>query len=905
MSKVSAFKELVERATRGGADAGQLSRDECLRATREFAKERRAEIRSRHDEGESGGQIAKMLSDTADVIVSGVYYFGVALLNVPRASLSRTCLCALGGYGRGVLNPYSDLDVCFLYEGGISDPIKRLNQFVMPFLWDSGFIVGYGIRSVNEARKLSSEDPEVFTSYLESRLVCGESSVFARMKMLIGDLKPKILSQGYVDARIHSRFEGLSDSENHLFAPEPNIKENAGGLRDYHTALWLLMVAHDVATVDEASARGIITQEEHLDIVEAVDFEYRIRNELHFCAGKTDDRLTFNNQRQVAKAFEYDSHNKPDTVHLMQDYYAAASRLRRFLHIVASLSRGPSLGSILPSAGELEHDCIVQDGVFFVGVGDEKWFSHNPARLMDIYWRCARNNLELSRASERMVTANLDLINEGFLESDLIRRFFVAICNRPFKAGRILRQMSRTGVLGRYIPEFGEVEGVLRYEDFHHYPVDEHSLLAVEALAEIPGMDSPVGRCLREALENLSDPYILVMAILFHDLGKAAGEVHVAEGVRRTRSICERIGMPEEDAERITFLVEHHMLMNNISQYRDTDDLEILEKFADTIKTEQRLRALFLLSFCDLYAVGPNVWNDWKGTLLLQLYLRTVKRLLGRAETVGEAYWKSEKAEQIRALTRVDLQSKVEEHLQGLGQRYFVAFSPEQVAAHLECVEQAEKTGVVVYSQEDAANSQSVITVCTKDRHGLFGMLAGAFSSLLVDVTSAAVFTRPDGMVVDVFHACDARQRRPLTRNQLANIEATLRQILLENRELTELVEGSRRRLFALLQPRVPVPTRVLFDNYSSRHHTVIDVETGDRTGLLYDIVQAITDAGLEIATARIVTDARRVRDSFYVYYDRGSQRKVENDQDQEAIRDRILEAIHPRSAVETTGDST
>ncbi len=414
-------------------------------------------------------------------------------------------------------------------------------------------------------------------------------------------------------------------------------------------------------------------------------------------------------------------------------------------------------------------------------------------------------------------------------------------------------------------------------------------------------MEGAVARCLREALDNLADPYVLVMAILCHDMGKAAGEVHVAESTRLTRNLCERMGLSEDDTERIAFLVEHHMLMNNLSQFRDTDDEHILMQFAGTIKTEHRLRALFLLSYADLSAVGPNVWTEWKGALLMQLYLRTVKRLLGPVDSVGETYWKSAKAEEVRRAAPAALRDGVSDHLEQMGQRYFLAFQPEQIAAHLACIEEARETGLSVSCADDAVNGHSDVVIVTRDCHGLFCKIAGCFSSQLLDVSGAALFTRPDGFVIDRFSVTDARARRPLTTAQLRNLTRVLREVLTEGREVQEYVTKARTRIFALLQPRVPVPTRISFDNQSSHTQTVVDIVTGDRTGLLYDITRAMAEAGLDIWTARIVTDARRVRDSFYVNINRC---RIESGEAQEAVRACIHDAIHPRTPVEAEGEA-
>lgn len=863
------FAELVELARNDASLFLNVPRQELVGAAREYMAGRRAEIRARHEAGESGANVIRMLAESADKLLRGVLDFGLCSVENPDALLSRASLLALGGYGRGELSPYSDLDVCLLYDGTLDDNIRALNSFMIPFLWDMGFEICYSIRSVKETMELVSNDLKAFTCVLESRLISGDSTTFARLKLQLRELlASREMSSSYVQAKARERYDLLPEEHRDLYRSEPNVKETRGGLRDFHTALWLLMMTYGPLSLDDVVSLGIISEEEHLSFVQSLDFLWRLRNELHFHAGKQEDRLTYENQKHVARAFGYGEGGEEDMHRLMQDYYASCRKLRRLLRIATQVcDRHPSAGvavdsSLLPARVQI----VVTEGQLDAGHEDVRWFDEQPSRLMEVFWECARHQVPLSRATERQVADSLRLVTDAFRSNDLVRRFFIAICNRPLHAGYALRQASNSGLLGRYLPEFGAIQGVICYEDFHHYPVDEHTLRAVEALALLPHMEGSVGSCLHKALEHLPDPYILVMAILFHDLGKVGGgDGHVERGVEVARHICQRIGMPEDDTERIAFLVEHHMLMTRISQHRDTDDSDIVESFAATMKTEERLRTLFLLSYADLHAVGPAVWNDWKGALLTKLYLKAEKILLGRAEVLEDEFWKSPKADEVRRLVPEELRDEVDVHLQGLGERYFLAFSPRHIALHLECVAESREKRLALRCTTHEQTGMSEIVVCTADRHGLFSKIAGSFASQLIDINNAALFTRPDGCVVDCFTVRDATRGQPLTEHQFEAVEEVLRAVLLKEEDVQGYVDQSRRRLFALLQPRVAAATRVTFDDDSSRTHTVIDVETGDRTGLLYDITRAMADAGLDIATARIVTDVRRVRDSFYV----------------------------------------
>jgi len=900
----ASFTELVDLARRDPEAFLQVPRNEILEAAREYVARERARIRARHDAGESGANVVHMLSETADHLLRGVLDFGLCHVENPGALLNHACLLAMGGYGRGELAPHSDLDVCLLYDGPLDDNIRALNSFMIPFLWDMGFETCYSIRSVEQTVELVGRDLKSFTCVLESRMIAGDSTTFARLKLQLRELvASREMSSSYVRAKARERYDLLPKEHQDLYQSEPNLKETRGGLRDFHTALWLFMMTYGPLTLDDVASLGMISEEEHLSFVQSLDFLWRLRNELHFHSGRQDDRLTYDNQKHAARAFGYGTGSEQDMHRLMQDYYAACRKMRRLLRIATqTCDRHPGAAV---AAGVAQTPPRVQiavaEGQLEAGNEDIRWFAEQPARLMEVFWECARRQVPLSRATERQVAASLHLVTEAFRSNDLVRRFFIAICNRPLQAGYALRQASNAGLLGRYIPEFGAVQSLICYEDFHHYPVDEHTLKAVEALAATPSMEGPVGSCLHKALEHLPDPYILVMAILFHDLGKAGGgEGHVERGVEIARNICQRIGLPEDDTERIAFLVEHHMLMTRISQHRDIDDSDIVENFAATMKTEERLRTLLLLSYADLAAVGPGVWNDWKGTLLTKLYLKAERILLGRAEVLGEEFWKSPKAEEVRRIAPEPLRDEVDAHLKGLGERYLLAFSPRHIAQHLKCVAEAREKRLAIQGTTNEETGMSEIVVSTPDRHGLFSKIAGSFTAELVDINNAALFTRPDGLVVDCFTVRDAQRGQPLTEAQFEAVRHVLKAVLLDEQDVQEFVDRSRRRLFALLQPRVPAATHIAFDNESSRTHTVIDVETGDRTGLLYDITRAMADAELDISTARIVTDVRRVRDSFYVTL---HDLKLENEQTKAEIREVIHNAIHPRTLAEKMGE--
>jgi [protein-PII] uridylyltransferase len=894
------FSELVELARARDESFAHIPREECLEAARSFAQAKRDEMRRRHEAGESGENVVRGLSKIADELLSGVFEFATYAAGKKKVNLlRRISLCAQGGYGRALLNPHSDLDIVLIHEGRHDRLIRSVNEYVVPFLWDTGYDVGYAVRSIKETLLLAKNDTKVFTSYLECRLIFGGTGPFARLCLSIRKLKPADMAECFAELKLRERASEESDETQSLYAVEPNVKTGDGGLRDFNTALWLLKLAHDASSLDEAAGLSLISDEERLELAEALDLIWRVRTELHFQTGKCEDRLTHDLQRSVAKAFGYIDNESEDVRRFMEDYYSAARKLRRFLSTAARICDYTGAASMLASPRPETKEITVEDGELYAGLSDPHWFEENPARLMSVFGECSRQGVILSHPTERRVVENLSLVGDAFRSSNLVRRFFLALCNRPYQAGSALRQASQAGVLPRYIPEFAAVQNIIRFEEFHHYPVDEHTLRAIEALADLVDMEGKIGECLRSALEHISDPYILVVSLLCHDLGKASGHKHVEEGVELAYNIGERIGLAEEDIERIVFLIRHHMLLNDIAMYRDTDDLDIVQSFAEKMGSEDRLRALFVHSYADMKAVGPNVWNDWKGELLMKLYLRAEKFLLGRAESPLENFWTLPKADEVRAQVDSGLAEEVENHIRDYGERYFLAFPPEHIAKHMACIREAETEGFAVRFFKNEALDTTEVVVCTRDHSGVFSKMAGCFASQLIDVGKAALFTRPDGLALDCFTTVNASRKKPLTKAQRTSTERVLRSVLMDQKTVDEYLEPSRKRIFALLQPAVPVPTRIVFDNDSSRTHTVLDLQSGDRIGLLYDIACTLTEHRVDIASARIYTDARRVRDSFYIS---SGNSKIEDKETLAELDESLREAIHPRPVAKAEG---
>lgn len=882
------INELVNIARTNRSAFRAINRNVCLEAVRSHVTLRRKQIRAAHDAGESGSTTLRLLTELCDDTVRAVFDFALASTANPERLERQTALCALGGYGRGEMSPCSDLDVSLVFDCPMDPDIEALNTYLLPFFWDLGFTAGYTLHSVFDATELVASDPRVYTTYSQGRLVYGDTTTFGRLKMILLDMDAGNREAILAYVRRRERAESLPEAHRDVYALEPDIKENSGGLRDFHAGLWMIMLSHGVISLDELAAMGQISRLEHLELLNGLDFIWRIRNELHFHTGRAEDKLTFTLQEHVAQAFGYGG--TPHAIaRLMEDYYGAACRVHGFLQIAARICEQPSFMRFIDQNPPGKSKYTVYQQQLCVDPSDKNWFAENPPRLMEVIWECSRRAKPLSLATAHWVSGNLHLVNEEFRRNDAVRRYFMAICRNPMQAGLAFREAAKTGLLAAYLPEFKAVTGIMRYEDFHSYPVDEHTLRALEALARLNDPTIDLATILHQIYEQISDPHILVLAILFHDLGKAFGESHVADSIRVAGDIGHRIGIDAYDLDRISLLVKHHMLMSEIAFYRDTDDLEVISGFSQIVKTADILNMLLLLTYADLMAVAPNVWNEWKGALLLKLFLKAQRLLTGRTGHTFDVSYVQPKLDKVHELAEAARLQDVDGYLEALGERYILGFTPEQIVIHMKCLAEAQIVGLAVRCTRQPDLGTSEVVVCTRDRHGLFAEIAGAFSSQLINVRNAALFTREDGWVVDSFLVDNASNGKAMTNNEVEALKRVLIHVILENGDIQEYVDKSRRRLFALAHPAPNVKPLISIDNTASPVESVIDIVAGDRTGLLYDIAHTLSEMGIDFRAAHIVTDVGRARDAFYV---RMNGSKLEEEKLKEWILRRLQDVI-------------
>jgi [protein-PII] uridylyltransferase len=673
---------------------------------------------------------------------------------------------------------------------------------------------------------------------------------------------------------------------------EPNVKESAGGLRDIHTAMWLTSTKFGTRTLRELADKRLINGREQKTTDGALTFLWRVRNELHFLSGHKNDVLSRDIQPQIAKNFGYTGDELSLPVEkFMRDYYLHARVIHRVSRrLIArcreTLSRRASVQRRLRQEA-LADGLIVLDEQLHLAQADGRAFREEPVRLIKVFWHSHHLGFELGVDVERAIEDSLDLIDDAFRASPEARELFLGICRSWGRTAQTLREMHELGVLGRYLPEWGALTCLVQYDIYHKFTADQHSLIAVQNLEALAPGQSPDSEGNAQVVSELERPGLLMLGMLLHDIGKGKGHGHVAKGIPLIETLSARMGLAPEDADKVIFLVAHHLTMSHVAQRRDIDDPKTIETLAGVCRTPERLRMLYLLTCADMRAVGPGVMTGWQAQILWDLYARTLTRLTGGQR---ERPTRESVAQRVTEAMRGDVaRTAVAAHLALLSDRYLTTTSPQRIAAHLRLLDRLADGGVLateLFHHPDLGSSELV--VATRDVPGLFSIIAGTLASQGINILSAQIHTRADGIALDTFQVNDpfgeavteeARWRRTLE---------ALRLVLRGEASVEDLL--ARRRAVYPSGDGVPGPPKISVDNQISDSRTVVEVKCPDRVGLLYVITRTLSGHGLDIASARIATEIDHAYDTFYVTDRQG--RRLEDEAAMARVRESLEDAL-------------
>jgi len=893
------------------------TRAETLRVYKRFRKIEEARLLMAHRAGGGGLEICEARSDVLDVALKHLWgELTTTELQTPPAKLP-VSLIATGGYGRRQMNPFSDVDLMFLVSDNIGKDLEQVCKLIsafITFLWDIGFCVGdSSTRSVDEAMRSANQDNQVKTALIEARAIAGNDAPFTEFKQRFD----KECMDGHAKDFLRMRQQDLTDRhnkhENTPFVQEPNIKNGCGGLRDHQNAIWTTYAKHGTVKLRDLIKKDLLTLNALRDMERAYDFLLRVRTEMHYAEKREQDVLTLRLQGIVATNLGY--RHKKILVRIeefMRDYYRHTSNL---LHRTSELMDRYHLQSI-----ETEKPGIVDrllrrrapkterfDGFYSknerIYAEHDNIFKEDPPRLIRLFVHTQQRHLRLSPELFNLVQKSYGLINITLRYNKAARESFEGIISQKGDVGRTLRQMHRVGVLGRYMPEFGALTCLVQHEFFHRYTADEHTLRTIDKLDALAGQPQKGYELYQKLFHELQEPFILYLALLLHDSGRALNTAtHSDASATLALRVSRRFQIKGSRLRLLMFLVDHHLTLYRTATSKNIEDPKVIAEFADIVRSKQNLDALVVMTLVDSQGTSDQSWNNWKESLILQLYRATVRYLNDPSDFLRSATAPlKELGSAIRRKLDSDYEHEIAAHVRHMPRSYFNFRDAETIAKHIEwfrdffkkALEEPVNQSILPTLIWDDKPEQGIseLTVICWDRHLLLGRVTGALSAMNINILGADFYRRSDDCVIDIFRVTRS-DFTPVTNDR---VKARVKN-LVEESFTNEVIDFSsaivehRRRNRNFEEVAAEVPQRVMVNNTLSPEYTIIELQALDRIGLLHDVFMAIGRLGLNVCHARISTEKGVAIDSIYLQNKR--EQKIEAPEMLEKLNDSLHEAV-------------
>ena len=870
------------------------------------------EIRSRFDTGTKGLEAASLRSHLIDEYLRALFRFTTE--NLYRATnptdAERLAIVAVGGYGRGQLAPFSDVDLLFLSPYKQTPWGEQVVEHLYYLLWDTGLKVGHATRSLGESIRYAKSDITVRTALLESRFIAGDRALFKTLRRRFNRTIVAGSGPDFVEAKLQERDERHRQKGDSRYVVEPNIKEGKGGLRDLHTLYWIGKYLYRVDQVSELVSRGVLTRREYHRFVKASDFLWTVRHQLHYLANRAEERLTFDVQPELGRLLGYRDHRGARGVErFMKHYYLIAKTVGDLTRIFCAAleeqhRRKPLLRRLSFGFGDREIDGFAEQGGR-LNLQHEDDFAKDPVKLIRLFQVADREDLDIHPAVLRQITRNLLHINRRLRANKVANGLFLDVLTSRNDPATALRRMSEAGVLGRFVQDFGRVVAQMQYDMYHVYTVDEHAIRAIDVLSRIEkGELSDEFPLASELINNITSRRALYLALFLHDIAKGRGGDHSEIGETIARKLGRRLGLSAEEVETASWLVRYHLSMSYVAFKRDLQDPKTVTDFVELVQSPERLRLLLILTVADIRAVGPGRWNAWNGQLLRELYRLSEEAMLGGSSPQAERVASAQA--HVRALLKNWTDDVFAEHAARFAASYWLAAAPEVLARTARLMRKGNrlKTPYAFDARADDANGVTEITIYVADEPGLFSRVAGTMAQNGVSIVDAKIMTTTDGMALDMFYIQDGERRAVLDQGRLVKLAESLEATLKRGLD-TEKSRSRKSRLTSRTQV-FHVEPRVLIDNQASHLYTVVEINARDRPRLLYDITKTLAELGLSVTSAHVQTFGERAVDVFYVKNKFGL--KIEQAGQLERLTERLTETLEdqtPKPAAKPTAKST
>ena len=861
-----------------------------LREAKRLLAEGREELRRRHATGTSGIQLSADLTDLFDRLILELY--AVALEDLGQLGgdgwAGRVALVPHGGYGRCDVAPYSDVDLMLLVDPSVAQHVAPLAQRLLRDLFDVGLVVGQSVRTPIEAWRLARKDPIIWSSLVEARLLAGSVRLFTRFASEFQKRSRRAASALVESVEKSRREERLQYGET-VFLLEPNIKRSRGGLRDIQFLRWMAFARHGTPELTALADGGILLPEDIVSLEQAREFLLRLRNEMHFHAGKASDLVDRTEQVRLAEVYGYQGMEGLLPVEqFMREYFRLTEGVSQVvMRFMAGTRRGPRWTTLL--APLVTHQF---EREFRVGPVHIQANSRGLARLQTDLTRIVHLAVVANHYNKPIAHATCEAIRAAVpkLPDDIspeAAEQFIALLDQPARLGDILRNLHEMRVLEKIIPAFSHARCLLQFNEYHKYTVDEHCIRAVEHASDFAGDQGPVGRVYR----HIKRKWLLHLALLLHDLGKGYPGDHSDVGLEIAGEIARRLYLSPPDAEMLGFLVHKHLVMSHLAFRRDTNDDQLIVRFAVEVGSPEVMQMLFVLTAADLSAVGPGVLNAWKIDVLADLHRRAMQHLAGDAPAASSPDYLADRRQQVLALVPSEGADWFERQLAALPASYLGATPPDQIAkemAQLRSLQPGEVIALGTY-QPDRGTVEYKIGTYETITPGVFHKLAGALTGRGLQILAAEIHTLADGLVFDRFYVLDPDFNGSPPQERIDDVTAALRASLCDNPappRFRRIWKTGERRQTGL--PRLP--TQVRIDNHTSDRFTILDIFAADRTGLLYTISRSLFEKGLSVGVAKIGTYLDQVVDVFYVTDQQGQ--KLFDEERLNWLRQQLLDEI-------------
>ncbi len=853
-----------------------------------------------------GTACARRISHIQDELIRVIYDFAVShVYRAQNASVAeQIAITAVGGYGRGTLAPGSDIDLLFVLPYKQTAWGEQVVEYILYMLWDMGFKVGHATRNIDECVRLSGEDMTIRTSILEVRFLHGTEELYQTLSQRFSDEVVAKGAEDFIGAKLAERDERHQKSGESRYRVEPNVKDGKGGLRDLHTLFWIGKYFHNKERTHDLVDTGMFTEKEYRVYRKAEKFLWTVRCHMHFLTGRAEERLSFDIQREISNRLNYVQRGGLSGVErFMKHYFLVAKEVGDLTLIacakleeeeakeVTGLNR--FFKSVVQRKRKIRGTDVFLEDRGRINVRDENVFKEDPLNLIRFYQFAEKSSLDFHPEALALLSKSLSLVGPELRKSKEANAIFIKLLTHSNGPERMLRRMNETGFLGKFIPAFGKVIAMMQFNMYHHYTVDEHLIRSIGALAGIEnGTLADEHPLSTDLLPAIDDRTVLYVALLLHDIAKGRKEDHSIAGERVARQLCPRLGLDKQQTDLVAWLIREHLTMSTIAQSRDLSDRKTIQDFAAVVQEVDRMRYLLVLTVCDIRAVGPGVWNGWKGQLLRTLYYETELMLNGGFSKVPLNARIMAAREELKSNLVDWPEQEADKFIALLYPAYILSTELTAQVRHLELLREVDDNRKQLATSIHTMEFEGIteITVVAPDHPRLLSIIAGACAAAGGNIVDAQIHTTVDGRALDSIFIRREYDRDEDEIRRAGRVGKMIEEVLSGQSKLPEII--SRNKLGRSRQKAFSITPNVSINNDFSETFTVVEIEGLDRPGLLSELTAALADLNLDIGSAHVVTFGEKANDSFYVRDLVGH--KIESPARIRKIRDRLLEVMAP-----------